>query len=70
MVLGSLIKTYREKNNILQKDMAIKLGVSKSQLSKIERHLHDPKGDLSLKILKMLIPTLTNDLVYLEVLNE
>jgi DNA-binding XRE family transcriptional regulator len=34
--IGSLIKKYREENNISQEDMADELNVSQSKLSKIE----------------------------------
>lgn len=69
-MLGKLIKNYRYQNNILQKDMAVKLKVSKAQMSKIERGIHPPKGDLTLRILHVLIPTLKNDLTYLEMMEE
>lgn len=65
--LGLLIRHYRKKHGILQKTMAQTLSVSKAQLSKIEMQKHEPKGELSLKILEILIPSIKSDILLLEI---
>jgi transcriptional regulator with XRE-family HTH domain len=70
MEIGVLLRNYRRKNNVYQNVMAKELGVSPCQLSKIEKGRHEPSGDLTLKILKKLVPVLESELLYLEAMEE
>jgi transcriptional regulator with XRE-family HTH domain len=42
--LGPILRQYRIKNDILQKDMAARLKISGAQLSKLEMGHHEPLG--------------------------
>jgi len=65
--LGPLLRRYRAKHGIKQNTMATMLNVSKAQLSKIETMKHEPKGDLALSMLELLVPGLESDILLLEV---
>lgn len=65
MKLGNLLKYYRSKNNIKQKELAKILNLSPSQLSKLESNIHTPYGDTQLNILKLLMPELNTSLLLL-----
>lgn len=66
MTVGKLLRSYRKRRKILCKDMAKTLGVSHAQLSKIEMGKHDPKGELTLRILDVLMPNFHTELERLD----
>ena len=53
MTLGDALKLYRLKNNLLQKQMAHMLGISKEYHCKIKNDKVFPSKELLLKIIKM-----------------
>ncbi len=65
--LGPLLRYHRLTNGMLSKDVAFRLGVSKAQYSKIEMGKHDPKGDLALRMIQLLIPSLESFIFELEI---
>lgn len=64
--LGLLLRHYRAKHGIAQNAMAYHLKVSPAQLSKIEMLKHEPKGDLALKMLEIMIPSIKDEIMLLE----
>lgn len=68
--LGLMIRAHREQHGIRQNFMANKLGCSKSQLSKIETGKHDPKGELTLRILELLIPDISATILKLSTVSK
>lgn len=54
MNLGDNIKEYRKKANLTQEELASKIGVSKSFMSKIEINNKTPSFEVLLKIAKVL----------------
>lgn len=54
MSLGDNIKEYRKKSNLTQEELARKIGVSKSFMSKIEINNKAPSFEVLLKIAKAL----------------
>lgn len=64
------MRNIRKARNITQKDLALELGVSKAHISKIESGLHDPKCNLTLKMLKFMLPDISfeKELIKAEVL--
>jgi transcriptional regulator with XRE-family HTH domain len=67
---GLVLKAYRAKHNLFQKDLALKLNISKAQLSKIESGIHEPMGGFVMGALKLLIPSLENEIMLLEIESE
>ncbi|GAA5415771.1 hypothetical protein Pryu01_00803 [Paraliobacillus ryukyuensis] len=51
---GNYIRTQRNINNILQEELAHKMGISKDALSKIERGINFPSFTSSLLLEKLL----------------
>ena len=65
MTVGRLIKSYREKANLTQKELGEKLGVTESYISQYERGKRVPKPDTLTRIAEALgvsIETLASDL--------
>lgn len=64
--LGSLLRYYRIKRGITQRVMAKQLNLEPSNLSSIEAGKQQPRGNLTLKILEILLPSLKSDILLLE----
>ena len=64
---GPIIRAYRAKNNLFQKQLAERVGISRAQLSKIESGIHQPEGKFTMALLKLLVPNLENELLLLEI---
>ena len=48
--VGWLLKSYRRRNNLIQQQMATKIGVSREYYSRLERSIDQPSIDLLQKI--------------------
>lgn len=64
--LGPLIRKYRMVRNIEQKVLARALSLSPAQMSKLEAGLHEPKESTSLKILSILFPKISTEILRIE----
>lgn len=53
-IIGELIRQAREKRNMTQEDLADKLGVNKSNISKMENNIKSMRIDTLLKVFKAL----------------
>src|SRR5438067_1977564 len=53
-IIGELLKQAREKQNLTQAQLAKKLGINKSNISKMENNIKSLRMDTFLKVLKAL----------------
>lgn len=53
-IIGELIRQAREKRNLTQEELAEKLGVNKSNISKMENNIKSMRIDTLLKVFKAL----------------
>ena len=53
-IIGELIKQARQKQNLTQQELATKLGIHKSNVSKMERNVKSMRIDTMMKVLKVL----------------
>jgi HTH-type transcriptional regulator / antitoxin HipB len=58
-IIGELLKQAREKQNLTQAQLAKKLGINKSNISKMENNIKSLRMDTFLKVLKALHAKLT-----------
>lgn len=65
-MLPNIMKAYRIKHNMFQKDLAFLVGCSKSTLSLIEAGKQSPKADIVLNILNVVVPGFGEQLLLLD----
>ncbi|HEY5407430.1 MAG TPA: helix-turn-helix transcriptional regulator [Ginsengibacter sp.] len=53
-IIGELIKQARQKQNLTQQELATKLGVHKSNISKMEHNVKSMRIDTMMKVLNVL----------------
>ncbi len=61
-MFATIIKEYRKSVNMSQEEMAYKLGISTNHLSRVERRVVSPSGDLINRIIK----TISNDQQFMQ----
>jgi transcriptional regulator with XRE-family HTH domain len=66
-MLANVIKAYRIKHNLFQKDFAFLVGCSLATLSKIESGKQQAKADLVLNILNAVLPEFGEKLMLLDI---